>query len=439
MAIKKSLSNDNITRIEYLFGTRIEKITLDNLSTLKQQARKRWHPDRPNNSKDEKSQALSHRNFTQIEGMIKLLSGHLENNKKLKRKPDNKIEIKCPACFSTNKIPQSKRNDSNIICGKCKINFNDFYNKKVKKEKASSKKKTDSDELIELIKQKKAQLNKQSQSSKKKVPKKIASTKKTNLLIYAFIISVLFLYYFFFFQQNKDVDLKSDHTEENLPSHKKESINTFLRWVKENNIQELAQIIQYPLKRSYPIPAVHNKQDFIARFNNIFDEKLIDLITYSNINDWILIGSQELVFNQDILWLNNKGKLVQLNYESAAETLIKENLIKREKSQLFLSLRDFDSPVLKWKNNTYKIRIDKLMNGNFRYSTWYSHQKQSTKPNIVLNNGTYSADGNGGNHFYTFNNGEIKYIIYINILNNPPTGKLTIYNQQQLIGSEQFQ
>ena len=60
----------------------------------------------------------------------------------------------------------------------------------------------------------------------------------------------------------------------------------------------------------------------------------------------------------------------------------------------------------------YLIRIDKLTDSRYRYASWKITEKESSKPDIILDNGELEADGNGGNHVITFSKDNYTYKIH---------------------------
>ena len=59
------------------------------------------------------------------------------------------------------------------------------------------------------------------------------------------------------------------------------------------------------------------------------------------------------------------------------------------------------------RTKDYQVRIDLLENGKIRYASWKSPNSISTKPDIVIEGGTYDQE----KETYTFRNGEYSYII----------------------------
>lgn len=84
---------------------------------------------------------------------------------------------------------------------------------------------------------------------------------------------------------------------------------------------------------------------------------------------------------------------------------------------------------------SYLIRIDELSNGKYRYASWKSGKKESTKPDLILTNGEIRMEGSGGNHTITFKKGEFSYIIYRGIIGekDAPEIDLTVEQNNKVI------
>ena len=65
------------------------------------------------------------------------------------------------------------------------------------------------------------------------------------------------------------------------------AIRQFIYWVETDNRVALSKHVEYPLSRSHPIPDIENAEEFIERYDEIFDEKLISMIVNSDLGeDW---------------------------------------------------------------------------------------------------------------------------------------------------------
>ncbi|MGX9985910.1 hypothetical protein [Soonwooa purpurea] len=220
-----------------------------------------------------------------------------------------------------------------------------------------------------------------------------------------FLIFTFFLLFDLGFGQNKEL-IETD----------KYNVERIITAFKNKNIKEISSFFEYPLYRDYPIPKIKNQKEFISRFEQIFDNNLIQKITTSKIEDWNEIGWRGIALKNGIIWINSEGKIFAINYQTNFEEKLKYNLIKEDKKNIYSSLKDFENPTYKIKTEKYRIRIDELKNGKYRYTSWKSSKSESSKPDLILNNGLLEFQGSGGNHVIIFKNNDYTYKIFRNII-----------------------
>ena len=211
----------------------------------------------------------------------------------------------------------------------------------------------------------------------------------------------------------------------------------FIDCIKSQKKERLISKISFPFNREYPLPQIKNGKEFLSRYNEVFDDRLIKMIVKSKPSrDWSAVGWRGIMlFNGDV-WLDYDGRLVSVNYQSQLEAKKKEELINLEKSRLHQSLKEFEKPVHILETTKYRIRIDEMKEGNYRYASWKLQSKMSDKPEAIILKGEFQPDGNGGNHSFVFRNGEYKYVCSIIVIGetDSPPANLTIYkgNKQLL-------
>jgi hypothetical protein len=221
-----------------------------------------------------------------------------------------------------------------------------------------------------------------------------------------------------------------------LESKNVKIVSTFIEYIKNDNKEKLSTMLHFPLNREYPLPSINNKKDFLKKYNEIFDSNLINIIKKSSATeDWSEVGWRGIMLSNGLMWLDYDGKIIAVNYQSNVEKLNRKNIIEKDKKLLHKSLRVFKEPVLLWETKNYKIRIDNLGNNKYRYSSWNINKLQSEKPDLILNNGLVTFEGNAGNHFYEFKNGIYKYRCNVWELgaNDTPKGELFIYKNDNEI------
>jgi len=135
------------------------------------------------------------------------------------------------------------------------------------------------------------------------------------------------------------------------------------------------------------------------------------------------------------LWLDNDGRLIAVNYQSEAERNKREKLIENDKDLIHNTLRNFEQPKLLLETEKFRIRIDELSNGVFRYASWSINASMSEKPELVIENGNWMPEGSGGNNKYVFINGDYIYECSINVVgtDETPHADLTVYKNKNEI------
>lgn len=204
--------------------------------------------------------------------------------------------------------------------------------------------------------------------------------------------------------------------------------SAFITLVEKEDIKAIAAETSYPLSRQYPLPDIKNAAEFIEQYHAIFDGKLReDIITSDVEKDWTKMGYQGIMLSNGTLWLGEKGNLIAINDLSDSEKKKRTALIAKDKVSIHKSLQKFDEPVAIMETEKFRVRIDEV-DGKYRYASWEIGQKQSEKPDLIVNDGEMIRDGSGGNHHYLFKNGDYTYQCDIIVMgeSSSPVGRLNI-------------
>ena len=216
----------------------------------------------------------------------------------------------------------------------------------------------------------------------------------------------------------------ADHEE---PKEDKiDNINNIMSLFKEKNIDKISSKIKYPLNRKDPIPPIKDREEFRQRFSEVFDKILIEKIANAKIDQWSKMGSRTMFDNGTVWIANSDGKITSVTYQSDFEKKLMNDLIGKEKENLHSSLKTFEKPIFKIKTEKYLIRIDELTNHKYRYASWKISEKESSKPDLILDNGELTFQGSGGNHTITFANNNYTYKIYRNRLGTRDSPDITL-------------
>jgi len=127
------------------------------------------------------------------------------------------------------------------------------------------------------------------------------------------------------------------------------------------------------------------------------------------------------------VWMaNSDGMITAVNYQSDFEKNLRMELISKNKNNFHVTLKTFQNPVYKIKTSKYLIRIDEITDNNYRYASWKSGEKESSKPDRIIENGQWEFKGSGGNHVITFKNGIYIYKVYRNIIGVDNSSDITL-------------
>jgi len=227
---------------------------------------------------------------------------------------------------------------------------------------------------------------------------------------------------------------------QDLTIQQKKIVSDFIDCVKKNNKSKIGNKISYPFRRAYPIPSIKNKEAFLKRYNEVFDDQLRKMIVQSEpVKDWSAVGWRGIMLHNGDVWLDYDGRLLSVNYQSAGEAKKQQDIIKQDQARLHESIQVFKKPVQLLETAQYRIRIDDMGNGHYRYASWKLLSKMSDKPDIVILNGTYIPDGSGGNHSFKFTRGAFIYecdIVVMGEQNSPPAYLKVYKGNQELLSQK---
>ena len=169
-------------------------------------------------------------------------------------------------------------------------------------------------------------------------------------------------------------------------------VGRFMRAFMNGDKSALASRFSFPIWREYPIPPIE-QDEFLDRYDEVFDETLTKVILDSNLNDWSPYSWRGIQLGY-ALRLDYGGLVSGIFYVSEYEAEERDRLLelrkqlrKEERLQLRWSLREYVSPILEWETATYRIRVDFLGDETYRYSAWKVDRSHSDEPDLILNNG----------------------------------------------------
>ena len=232
--------------------------------------------------------------------------------------------------------------------------------------------------------------------------------------------------------QPRDIDYDSDpYSKIQYIDDIRKVINT----IKGDSEKKIASLVKYPLAMSYPVPDINNEEEFIERFDEVFDEAILEKIASSSTDDWNTVGWRGIMFDNGMVWLEYDGLIKAVNYQSEKEKQIQKELIEKERTTLHISVQEFMQPLHHVYIDNDIVRVDKMPDDSFRLVIW--KDKDATQlPDLVISNGVIEFHGSGGGASYLFKDNNYTYDFgdpYIGSKADPAIPYLEIYEGDNLI------
>ena len=95
-------------------------------------------------------------------------------------------------------------------------------------------------------------------------------------------------------------------------------VDRFLDVFRSGDRSKIVRMVQYPLRRTYPLPYIVDPEQMLVRYDEVFDEAITTLISDSELIDWSDAGWRGIMLQHGVVWLGYDGLLRALNYISDA-------------------------------------------------------------------------------------------------------------------------
>ncbi len=169
-------------------------------------------------------------------------------------------------------------------------------------------------------------------------------------------------------------------------------------------------------------------EDYVEGYYNL--KSLID------IDKIIQYKSSHFALQVDTVYfrIDEHGVIDSLHIEKDVSIEVSEGTEVYE--EIHESIQDYEALENILETEKFRIRIDRLENGDYRYASWSANQKMLEQPDLILTNGEYIREGTGGNHSYEFANGVYKYRCSIHKLRayeEPPAALLVYKDDEQIL------
>lgn len=235
-----------------------------------------------------------------------------------------------------------------------------------------------------------------------------------------------------------------------LTPEQKVVVQQFIQHFKNNDVNAIVQLVDYPLKREAPLPAIKNAQEMKQRYTQVFDAKLSHSIATSKISDWDQYGWRGISLSnettQNDVWLRDNDnestgtnlKIIAVNHSSAAEEKWRQQLLQQQQNTLHSSLQQFQEPIYLFKTKNHLVRVDQLNTDTYRYASWKNNQNQAAKPDLILKSTDFEVEGTARNEIVRFKSGPYTYEVYRNRMGESSADMfLTVFKHDEEVLNEE--
>ena len=172
------------------------------------------------------------------------------------------------------------------------------------------------------------------------------------------------------------------NAQDSLAEGQQESIDYFIELVRNHQVQELADLVNYPLERPNPIPDLQDREDFIRYYPILLGDEFRNRIIKEAGEDVISRSGMMGLLNGSI-WLDVDGRIISIYNASSEELILKEQLEQEVAADLHPSVGEFNSNLYDCDCGEYKVRLDWMVYEEHRLVLWGEGSEVSDEPLMV--------------------------------------------------------
>lgn len=217
-----------------------------------------------------------------------------------------------------------------------------------------------------------------------------------------FILILIFIPLFCSSFQDDEIKLEIlDYPE--FTEEQKQNVRTFIDCIKNDDVDLLKTLVEYPLRRRYPLKRITTQEEFKSKYNEIFDDKLKSEIIYSSPElDWERTEFSGIHIKSFSVGLTIGGKLDHL-FLSKVEEVKRDSLIEIDRDTIHKSIKKYTSPLLHMTTNMSNIRIYMTDAMKCTLVIWDKDSSLSSKPKLIVEKGLFYFPVWSGVHFSFYN------------------------------------
>jgi hypothetical protein len=187
-----------------------------------------------------------------------------------------------------------------------------------------------------------------------------------------------------------------------------QAADEFQNALKANDRGAVAALITYPLNREKPLTPIANAKEFLAHWDEYFDEASIKSLLDSKADQY---GWRGIALANGTVWFAN-GHIASIFTETDVHKTAFKNASQIEGTKLYPTVRGYSKIAFQCSTKTESVRTQ-YHGKDLRYFAWKKGRALSSKPDIELRDGVYDPQGTGGNYNLIFKNKGYTYQLEI--------------------------
>lgn len=196
--------------------------------------------------------------------------------------------------------------------------------------------------------------------------------------------------------------------EDDLNEYQLRAVREFQEDVRSGDRERIAAHFSFPFELGYPLPEIRDRDDFLARYDLLFDKDIEEEI--ASTRAWDEIGWRGIACNNGwMLWgdtYENKFIVSSFNTHTDAYMKALQEEVDRQRERVHPSLRDYDRPLVVARTDTLIFRVDRMRQGGLRLAFWKDGKSMTDRPDYVNNDGFRSQEGSLGYPDWLFVSGK---------------------------------
>ena len=190
-----------------------------------------------------------------------------------------------------------------------------------------------------------------------------------------------------------------EDSETKYISGTKKNIPDIVRSIVDKDAHLLSELTVFPIEREYPLKSIETPQQLEDYFDTLFDDKFIDELKKSSIEDWQPCGWRGHSYNSGELWVYDN--LIEVNYSSQKEQALKKKFIEEDRKSTRLDMNGWTPYECYTEvSGAFTFRIDRSMD-RYRFALYYKGTPMTAQPDLLIY-GSQRIEGSAGLLYFDF-------------------------------------